>query len=136
MKPPIRLTYPITSSVFTVVARDNGVEILMRKNLGKTTNENPKQHKSADTGKHQYDHSAFEIYAEAELLKDSRLSELENSGVLPMIINPNPHDPVMEPDQHDQWWREHQNEANIFSTAIEAREAAIKHIYIGLQMRA
>jgi len=65
-------------------------------------------------------------------LKDAGLlSELERSGWLPAVENPNPHDLQHEEQQHEQWWKDHPNEEEKFSRSFEQREERLKYLYLG-----
>ena len=75
-----------------------------------------------------YDPSArFEI----QLMVEGLLSRLEQGGVLPIVENPNPFDPDLDEDQHERWWEEHPQEAEVFNRAIDKRNEVLRHLYIG-----
>lgn len=79
----------------------------------------------------EYREPASDLYIEAALAKVGLLPVLESTGVVPIIHNPNPHDPVSDAVQHDQWWRNHSAAATEFQRSIKARTTALRHIYVG-----
>lgn len=76
------------------------------------------------------------LNAELALARHGLLDELEQSGILSPVVNPNPYDPVMEDEAHDQWWAEHQGQAEQFSKAIQGRDQQLRLIYVGMLLSA
>lgn len=59
------------------------------------------------------------------------LSALEELGIMPVVENPNPFNVESDEDQHDQWWKQHPEEAGEFHRDFERREDVLKHLYFG-----
>ena len=68
---------------------------------------------------------------EADLEKLGLASEFEVLGVLPIIKNPNPYDPEMEEDFHEQWWRENPEKEEKFCQVIWERKNGLRLLLIG-----
>lgn len=75
-----------------------------------------------------YDPSA---HLETQLMLEGLLPRLEQAGILPIIENPNPYDPVINEAQHENWWEEHPYEGEIFERTVDKRNEVLRHLYIG-----
>ena len=81
--------------------------------------------------RNEYEEPASDLYVEAALAKAGLLRILESTGVLPTVHNSNPHDPIADAVQHDQWWRDNDEDAKKFQRALRKRTQALRRIYIG-----
>lgn len=71
------------------------------------------------------------LHFEAQLAREGLLEELERTGILPTIENPNPHDPSRRTHDHDSWWRDHPDERKAFRESVRKREQALRQIQAG-----
>jgi hypothetical protein len=75
-----------------------------------------------------YDPSArFEI----QLMLEGLLDRLEEAKIVPIVDNPNPHDPDVDEDEHERWWEEHPQKAEDFERSVDRRNEILRHLYIG-----
>jgi len=68
---------------------------------------------------------------ETQLMLESLLSRLEQAGIVPVVDNPNPHNPDLDEEQHEQWWEEHPQEAMKFEESVDKRNEVLRHLFIG-----
>jgi hypothetical protein len=69
--------------------------------------------------------------AEAHFSQAGILTVFEESGVLPQVENPNPHDADLSPLEHEQWWVDHPTEGEAFDRSIYVRDERLRLLYIG-----
>jgi hypothetical protein len=73
---------------------------------------------------------------EMELERMGLLTVLEEASILPLRLEPpNPFDPETQEEQFLLWEQEHPEETEAFSSNLAARDAALKHLYIGAVLR-
>ena len=68
---------------------------------------------------------------ETQLMLENLLSRLEQTGIVPIVDNPNPYNPEIDEQQHEHWWDEHPQEAKKFEQEVDKRNDVLRHIYIG-----
>lgn len=71
------------------------------------------------------------VFFELRLKRAGLLAGLEESAILPTATNPNPYQPEVEEDQHEQWWAANPEEEETFTRTLEEREAILKYLYLG-----
>lgn len=76
-----------------------------------------------------------DLLMEAFLARRGLLDELEASGQLPSVYDPNPHKEHMQRKAYNRWWQENPEEAIKFQNSIQQRNQALEHIYVGYQLR-
>lgn len=79
----------------------------------------------------EYKNPEGRIVFERDLASSGWLMRLEQVGILPVLENPNPFDPEMEEQQHEQWWEEYPNEEEQYGRNVERREDILKYLYVG-----
>lgn len=72
-----------------------------------------------------------EVCFEALLARANLLGVLEEAGVLPSVVSPNPFNPDSHLRDHDRWWREHPEERFAFCRAVENRQRALRQLHVG-----
>lgn len=79
-------------------------------------------------------HSRSGYYAthfEFVLARKGLLSQLEETGIVPVVLNPNPYDPDIEEDKCAQWWEDHAEEGEEFRDGLKKRQDVLKNLFIG-----
>ena len=81
----------------------------------------------------------YPIHFEAVLAQSGQLYLLEREGLVPSIRNPNPHHPITEEREHDQWWAAHPEQARQYCQRMAQRQTALQllnEMYRALQQMA
>ena len=68
---------------------------------------------------------------EARLQRAGLLNQLEEQGILPKVVNPNPHNPNMETEEHDRWWRNNPAAAQAYRQCVLEREDKLHLLNLG-----
>jgi hypothetical protein len=74
---------------------------------------------------------AIDLYIERQFERRGWLATLEQAGILPVVVSPNPFDPKQDEAAHTQWWQQHPSELEAFEEKQEARQAILKVLHIG-----
>lgn len=74
---------------------------------------------------------AIDLYIEQQFARRGWLATLEQAGVLPTLISPNPFDLELDEAAHIQWWQEHPRELETFEAAQQTRRTLLKVLHIG-----
>jgi hypothetical protein len=70
-------------------------------------------------------------YAALRFDRAGLLDVFEQSGLLPRVANPNPHDANLAPNEHEQWWAAHP-EAAALEHELRIRDERLRLLYIGV----
>ena len=74
---------------------------------------------------------AIDLYIERKFEQNGLLPMLEEQGIVPRVVNPNPYNPEGQEEAYDQWWEQHDEEFEAYDRRQSERILALKLVYVG-----